>query len=161
MATSCVKVSVGNYIGIRYMLPALGKHLDYASLARFRFVLRQFLAFSAEQARAAGLEPQQHQLLLSLSGLRPDVPPTIGALANDLLIRHHSAVELVSRMEAKGLVRRDRVASDRRAVLVRLTPRGQKVLRQLAVAHRDELRKTGPALVAALEQVIAARETSS
>lgn len=139
----------------------MGDKLDYASLARFRFILRGFLAFSAGQARSAGLEPQQHQLLLSLSGLPPHVQPTIGALADELLIRHHSAVELVSRMEVKGLVRRDRAESDRRVVLVRATSRGKKVLRQLAVSHRDELRRTGPALVAALEQVLAARGTSS
>lgn len=133
---------------------------DYASLARFRLVLRRFLAFSAEQARATGLEPRQHQLLLSLSGLPPEVQPTIGALADDLLIRHHSAVELVSRMEKKGLVHRDRADDDRRVVLVRITPRGEKLLRRLALTHRDELRTTGPALVAALEQVLSARRTS-
>lgn len=133
--------------------------LDYASLARFRLILRRFLAFSAGQARAAGLEPRQHQLLLSLSGLPPEVQPTIGALADDLLIRHHSAVELVSRMEKKGLVHRDRADDDRRVVLVRITPRGKKLLRRLALAHRGELRTTGPALVAALEQVLSARST--
>ncbi|MCA9676370.1 MAG: winged helix-turn-helix transcriptional regulator [Kofleriaceae bacterium] len=127
---------------------------DYASLARFRFILRKFLAFSAKQARAAGLEPRQHQLLLSLSGLPADTPPTIGTVAEQLLIRHHSAVELVDRMEKKGLVRRVAADRDRRAVLVRITPRGRSLLRRLAVAHRDELRENGPALVAALERVL-------
>lgn len=135
----------------------MGDELDYGSLARFRYILRRFLAFSAAQARAAGLEPQQHQLLLALSGLPSDTPPTIGALAADLMVRHHSAVELVSRMEDKGLVRRRRAAADRRVVLISLTPRGRAILRQLALAHRAELRTTGPALVAALAEVLPAR----
>lgn len=137
----------------------MSDELDYVSLARFRFILRRFLAFSAGEARAAGLVPRQHQLLLSLSGLPPEVRPTIGALADDLLIRHHSAVELVSRMEKNGLVRRGRADDDRRVVLVRITPRGKKLLRRLARTHHDELLTTGPALIAALEQVLAAGST--
>jgi DNA-binding MarR family transcriptional regulator len=132
---------------------------DYASLARFRFLLRRFLAFSAAQARRVGLEPQQHQLLLSLAGLPPGTPPTIGTLAGELLLRHNSAVELVSRMEKNGLLRRRRAERDRRVALVEITPRGKGLLRRLARAHRDELRGTGPALVTALEQVLAARGT--
>lgn len=131
---------------------------DYASLARFRLVLRRFLAFSAEQARAAGLEPGQHQLLLSLRGMPPGTRPTIGALAKVLLIRHHSAVGLVSRMEKKGWIQREPDPDDRRAVLVRITPTGEQVLRRLALAHRDELRATGPALVSALDGVLHAQK---
>jgi DNA-binding MarR family transcriptional regulator len=134
--------------------------LDYESLARFRYILRRFLAFSAKQARAAGLEPQQHQLLLALSGLPLETDPTIGALADDLLIRHHSAVELVNRMEKKGLVRRERAGTDRRMALVKVTARGKKLLRRLALAHRDELRSAGPALVSALDQVLTGRSVS-
>lgn len=127
---------------------------EYASLARFRFILRRFLAFSAAEARAAGLEPRQHQLLLSLGALSPKVRPTIGALADQLMIRHHSAVELVSRMEKQGLVRRERDDDDRRVVLVRMERRGRHLLRRLSQAHRHELHTTGPALVAALEKVL-------
>jgi DNA-binding MarR family transcriptional regulator len=130
---------------------------DYPSLARFRFLLRRFLAFSAAQARGVGLEPQQHQLLLALAGLPAEKTPTIGTLADELLLRHHSAVGLVSRMEDKGLVRRRRAAGDRRVALVEITPRGRSLLQRLSLAHRDELRATGPALVAALEQALAAR----
>lgn len=138
---------------------AVDDDLDYASLARFRHILRRFLAFSASQARSAGLQPRQHQLLLALSGLSPDTQPTIGALADELLIRHHSAVELVSRMEEKGLVRKSRAASDRRVALVRITPRGRKLLRRMAVAHRAELRQAGPALVAALDRALSPQRT--
>lgn len=128
---------------------------DYASLAHFRFLLRRFLAFSAEKARAAGLEPRQHQLLLSLKGLPPDQAPTIKAIADHLLLRHHSAVELIDRMERNGLVTRRRDPRDRRVVLVDITARGEDLLRQLALDHRAELRTTGPALVAALDQALA------
>src|SRR2546427_13270702 len=95
---------------------------EYRALAEFRHALRRFLAFSAEAARTAGVEPQQHQLLLALRGLTDGVPATIGALAERLGVRHHSAVELVDRMEARGLVRRTRGGGDRRQVLVRLAP---------------------------------------
>ncbi len=130
-------------------------NIDYASLARFRFVLRRFLAFSAAQAHAAGIEPRQHQLLLSLSGLPSEIEPTIATLADDLMIRHHSAVELVNRMANNELVYRSRGGSDRRVVLVRITPKGRSILRQLSKAHQAELRQTGPALVLALERVLA------
>src|SRR5213593_3847001 len=95
---------------------------EYRALAEFRHALRRFLAFSAEAARAAGLEPRQHQLLLALRGLSEGAEPTVGALAEQLGIRHHSAVELVDRMEARALVKRARGVTDRRRVLVRLAP---------------------------------------
>ena len=129
---------------------------EYRALAEFRQTLRRFYTFSAEAARAGGLEPQQHQLLLLLRGLPGGAEATIGALAARLGIRHHSAVELVDRMEAHGLVRRARGASDRRRVLVRLAPRGHGLLLRLTLAHRAELRSTGPALVRALGQLVRA-----
>ncbi len=129
---------------------------EYRALARFRRTLRRFLAFSATHAHGAGIEPQQHQLLLALRGLAPGVAPTIGALAEALGVRHHSAVELVDRMEARGLVCRARGADDRRCVLVRFAPRGRVLLRRLTLAHRAELRSIGPALVQALGRVLRA-----
>ena len=132
---------------------------EYRALARFRSTLRRFLAFSAAHARDVGIEPQQHQLLLALSGLAPAVTPTIGVLAEQLGVRHHSAVELVDRMEARGLVARVRGADDRRRVLVRFAPRGRALLRRLTLAHRAELRSIGPALVQALGRVLRPRPT--
>lgn len=129
--------------------------VDYVALARFRFELRRFLHFSEVAAHAAGIEPQQHQLLLALRGLpTPDEPPTVGNIAAWLAIQHHSAVELVDRAVARGLVRRDHDARDRRRVLVQLTPGGQALLDKLSVAHRDELQSTAPALLAALQRVL-------
>jgi DNA-binding MarR family transcriptional regulator len=133
----------------------LGITLDeYRALAEFRRTLRRFLAFSAQAARVGGVEPQQHQLLLALQGLPASVEATIGALAEHLEIRHHSAVELVDRMEARGLVRRARRAKDLRQVLVQLTPRGRGLLLRLTLAHRAELRSVGPALVRTLGEVL-------
>ena len=125
---------------------------DYGELSRFRFQIRRFLHFSEEAARAEGLEPQQHQMLLAMAGLEEE--PTVGRLAEQLLIRHHSAVELLDRLEQRGLVERARDAADRRQVRAAITEAGWEKLRRLAGQHRAELRRTGPALVEALRAVI-------
>ena len=127
---------------------------DYRSLAEFRHQIRRFLHFSERAARRAGLEPTQHQLLLALKGLPQDVRPRIGEMAERLQIQHHSAVELVNRLETGGFVRRQRGRQDRREVLVQLTSRGEKILRQLSLCHQDELRSQGPALLSALERLL-------
>ena len=127
---------------------------DYRALAELRYQVRLFLRFSEEAARKLGLEPQQHQLMLAIKGLPPGLHPTIGTLAERMQIQHHSTVELVNRLSSRGLVRRSRAGEDRRQVLLDLTPMGEKVLRELSVGHKAELRSQGPALVAALEQVM-------
>ncbi len=124
---------------------------DYRSLAEVRYQIRRFLHFSEQAARATGIEPQQHQLLLAVRGLDQ---PSISVLAERLQIQHHSAVELVDRLAERGLVLRSRAPSDRRQVLVQLTPRGEAELEKLAACHMAELRENGPALVNALEAVI-------
>ena len=127
---------------------------DFQSLAELRYQIRCFLAFSEQAARAAGLEPKQHQLLLSLKGLPKGARPTIGELAERMQIQHHSAVELVNRLEAAGFVRRQRGSYDRREVLLKLTSRGERVLQNLSLHHRTELRSQGPELLAALRQLL-------
>ena len=94
-------------------------------------------------------------LLLSLKGLPPNVRPKIAEVAERLQIQHHSAVELVNRLEAGGFVRRQRGSEDRREVHLQLTPKGEKVLRELSLHHRSELRSQGPALLESLEQLVA------
>ena len=127
---------------------------DYVqALGEFRYRLRRFLNFSERAARAAGLEPQQHQALLAVKGL-PRGRATVGALAERLQIQHHSAVELVDRLEARRLVHRSRNSADRREVLVRLTSQGERLLGELSSPHRAELRSAGPALLRALRTVI-------
>lgn len=127
---------------------------DFESLAEFRHQIRRFLRFSERAARNAGLEPRQHQLLLALKGLPPNVRPKIVEIAERLQIQHHSAVELVDRLVDRGLVSRSRSPADRRQVLVHLTAHGEGELEKLAKCHLDELRNNGPALVEALEAVI-------
>ena len=123
---------------------------DYESLAELRYQVRRFLHFSEQAAREAGLEPRQHQLMLTLKGLPAGTRPRIGELAERLQIQHHSAVELVNRLAAGGHVRRRRGGEDRREVLLSLTSKGEKILRELSLHHKLELRTRGPALVAAL-----------
>jgi len=112
----------------------------YRALAEFRYQIRRFLAFSERAARRAGLEPRQHQLLLAVKGLPAGRLATIGEIAERLQVRHHSAVELVGRLAAAGLVRRRRHPADRRQVVVRLTARGEAVLADLSRHHAAELR---------------------
>jgi DNA-binding MarR family transcriptional regulator len=131
-------------------------HPDYESLAELRYQIRRFLHFSERAAKDAGLEPRQHQLMLALKGLPHGIRPRIGELAERLHIQHHSAVELVNRLASRGYVRRHRGGGDRREVLLTLTPKGEKVLRQLSLHHRAELRTQGPALVAALKRAMQA-----
>ncbi len=127
---------------------------DYQSLAELRYRIRRFLRFSEEAARKARIEPRQHQLLLAIKGLPPAEQPRIGVLAERLQIRHHSAVELANRLAKAGYVRRRRDQQDRREVSLGLTAKGEKLLRQLSLDHRSELRTAGPALMAALRQVL-------
>ncbi|HSF04237.1 MAG TPA: MarR family transcriptional regulator [Methylomirabilota bacterium] len=124
--------------------------VDYGTLAELRYHIRRFLRLREEAARAAGVEPQQYLLLLQVKGLERDRPVTIGALAERLQIRHHAAVQLVDRLVKRGMVRRQRVKLDRRGVVVEVVPRGEAVLRKLALYSLTELRTAGPALVSAL-----------
>jgi len=127
---------------------------EYQDLAEFRRRIRSFLHFSEEQVRAQGLEPQQHQLLLAIKGLPKGVSATIGELAARLLLKHHSAVELVDRLERRGYVARAASDADHRQVIVRLTVAGARVLRGLSLTHHQELEAAGPALAAALRRLM-------
>jgi DNA-binding MarR family transcriptional regulator len=127
---------------------------DYQALAEFRYQIRRFLHFSEQVVKKAGLERGQYQLMLAIKGMAAGVRPTIGELANRMQIRHHSAVELVNRLEAGGYVHRMRGQKDRREVLLALTAKGEKVLGELALHHHDEIRLAGPALVTALRRIM-------
>jgi DNA-binding MarR family transcriptional regulator len=133
---------------------------DYESLAELRYQIRRFVRFSERIARAAGLEPHQHQLMLALKGLPPQVRPRVRELAERLQIQHHSTVELVNRLAAGGYVNRERGGEDRREVLLSLTPKGEKVLKELSLHHRAELRTQGPIRIAACKRAIEPRGNS-
>jgi DNA-binding MarR family transcriptional regulator len=130
---------------------------EYRALAEFRYQIRRFLGFSEELVRAAGMEPQQHQLLLAVKGLPDGVTATIGELAERLQLKHHSTVELANRLEKLGYVARKAAQQDRRQVLVHLTRSGASILRKLSLAHHQELEVAGPRLAKALRSIAAER----
>jgi DNA-binding MarR family transcriptional regulator len=119
---------------------------DYARLLEFRTGLRRFLRWSEQQARAAGLTPAQHQLLLAVRGHGDPEGPTVGDVANYLLLRHHSAVELIDRAAGAGLVERRPDRSDQRQVRLVLTPDGAARLERLSALHVEEIARLGIAL---------------
>lgn len=115
-------------------------------LAALRHALREFLRFSQDAARAAGIPPQQHQALLAIKGYPEREYVTIGELAERLQVRHHSAVGLVDRLARRGLVRRVSVKEDRRRVHVSLTAKGETLIERLSEIHLAELREIRPKL---------------
>lgn len=117
---------------------------NYRDLLALRTALRTFLHWSEEKAHEAGLTPAQHQLMLAVRGHDGDEPPTIGDLADHLLLRHHSTVGLVDRAEEAKLVRRRRDDDDRRVVRVFLTAKGERLLESLAAQHLEELSRLQP-----------------
>jgi DNA-binding MarR family transcriptional regulator len=126
---------------------------EYRALADLRHQIRRFLNFSEAAARAAGVEPQQHQLLLVLKAVMPE-RPTIRVIAQRLQIQQNSAAELVKRSVERGLVKRTREREDRREASVGLTPTGERVLRGLSLAHRTELRSAAPTLLGAVHALV-------
>jgi DNA-binding MarR family transcriptional regulator len=115
--------------------------IDYKALAKFRYQLRVFLAFSEVAAQRQGLTPRQHQALLGIKGFVRPGPAAISDVARFLLIRHHSAVELISRIEKLGLVRRASDPTDARRVHLRLTARGEQKLQAISKMNLGELRR--------------------
>jgi DNA-binding MarR family transcriptional regulator len=136
------------------------KVLDYQALAEFRYQIRRFLHFSEQVVKQAGLERGQYQLMLAIKGMPVGIRPRIRELANRMQIRHHSAVELVNRLEKGGFVHRTRASADRREVLLVLTSKGEKVLAELARHHQEELRTAGPGLVTALRRIMHGEKNS-
>ncbi len=120
--------------------------VDYQALARFRYQLRLFLAFREAGAQKAGLTPQQHQALLGIKGFSGPGPASIGDIARFLLIKHHTAVELVNRMTKLGLLSRVDDADDGRRVLLQLTAKGERKLQALSSTHIQELQSVNRAL---------------
>jgi DNA-binding MarR family transcriptional regulator len=114
---------------------------EYQALARFRYALRVFVRFSEDAARAAGLTPAHHQLLLAIRGFAGDGPPSTSDLAELLQLRLHSVVELIGRAEAAGLVTRTADPLDARRQQFALSPAGAELLAELSAVHRDELRR--------------------
>ncbi len=127
---------------------------DFKAMAELRYQIRRFLRFSENAARQAGIEPQQHQLLLAVRGLPGNLKPTIGVLAERMQLQHHSTVELIDRLVDRGLLCRLRATDDRRQVLIKLTHDGEDFLKTLSLHHLQELQSTGPMFVKILQNLI-------
>jgi CheY-like chemotaxis protein len=127
----------------------------FRALAEWRYQIRRFLAFSEKAARSAGIEPQQHQLLLAIKGLPAGLLPTVGILAERMVVRPHTIVELVDRLALSGLIKRLPSKTDRRVVLLLLTSRAESTLRILCAEHRAQLEVAGPTLGRAIASVLA------
>jgi DNA-binding MarR family transcriptional regulator len=128
---------------------------QFEELLAFRVALRRFLSWSEEAAAAVGLTAAQHQLLVAVRGHPEPQGPTISDVARYLLVRHHSAVGLIDRVEALGLVRRHEDSDDQRAVRIRLTPLGRRRVEALTRTHLEELRRVEPALRTLLDDALA------
>jgi DNA-binding MarR family transcriptional regulator len=133
---------------------------EFRALAEFRYRIRIFLNGSEEAARNAELEPQQYLLLLALRGLPVGRDASIQELAERMQLRHHSVVELADRLERSKFLRRERSRTDRRQVILHLTPRGERILTRLAKQRIAELRTAAPALVRALTALIRSTRAS-
>jgi DNA-binding MarR family transcriptional regulator len=129
---------------------------DFKAMAELRYQIRKFLRFSDNAARQAGIEPQQHQLLLAIRGLPDAASPTIGVLAERMQLQHHSTVELVDRLVGRNFLCRLRSTNDRRQVLVKLTHDGEEFLQKLSLHHLEELQSAGPTFVKVLNSLIGA-----
>ena len=126
---------------------------EYALLAALRFALRSFMHFSESAAEGLGLTAQQYQAMLAMRGFPEDRDVTINDLAQQLLIKHNTAVGLVDRLDKQGLVARRPSPVDGRQVYLRLTAKGERMLERLASVHREELHRIGPQLEQLLQQI--------
>lgn len=127
---------------------------EYNALAEFRYQIRKFLRHMEDEVRTEGLNPQQYQVLLAIKGLPEDRTATVGVIAERMQVNHNSMVELLDRCEQRNLLRRSRSRSDRRQVVLEITPEGDEVLCKLARAARKELSSVGKILVRSIEELI-------
>jgi DNA-binding MarR family transcriptional regulator len=123
------------------------------NLAAFRYELRRFLQFSESRAEAAGLPPQQHQLLLQIAGAQEETEATVSYAADRLGLRHHTVVELSKRCEEAGLIHRNQDMNDRRCIRLELTVKGYRILRALSEDHARELYELAPRLIGTLSAI--------
>ncbi len=126
---------------------------DIESLAQFRYALRQFLRFSERASRQAGVSPQQHQLLMTIKGMRGRNWANVAEVAERLQVSHHAAVALVTRAQNLKLVRRAQGKEDRRTVQVSLTPKGEALIAELAELHHQELGRLSHILLKQLQSI--------
>lgn len=123
-------------------------------VAEFREALRRFLRRSERIARASGLTPQRHLLLLMIKGASDgSEQSTVTELAERLQLAQSTVTELVSRAEEAGLVEREQSPTDARVAHLRLTDEGERRLEKAftgLAAERDNLRAAFGSLDSAL-----------
>jgi DNA-binding MarR family transcriptional regulator len=127
---------------------------EYRALAELRYRIRHFIQEGDAAAQRANLEPQQYLMLLAIRGLPKGAVATIRTLAGRMALKHHSAVELIDRLESHRLVRRSRSDGDKREVCVSLLPRGSKLLERVARERLSELKSSGMALADAITALV-------
>jgi DNA-binding MarR family transcriptional regulator len=127
---------------------------EYRALAELRYRIRHFIQEGDAAAQRSNLEPQQYLMLLAIRGLPQGAIATIRTLAERMAVKHHSAVELIDRLESHGLVRRIRSHGDKREVRVSLLPRGSKLLERVARERLSELKASGVALADAITLLV-------
>lgn len=127
--------------------------VEYRQILDFRVAIRRFLEWSSQQAAAAGVTATQHQLLLAIRGMGEGAGITVGDVAETLLLRHHSAVELIDRAVDNGLVRKSQDPDDRRQVRVGLTRKGATALERITRGNLDELMRLAPKLTRMLREL--------
>jgi DNA-binding MarR family transcriptional regulator len=127
---------------------------EYRALAELRYRIRHFIQEGDAAAQRLNLEPQQYLMLLAIRGLPQGAIATIRTLAERMAVKHHSAVELIDRLESHGLVRRIRSHGDKREVRVSLLPRGSKLLERVARERLSELKASGVALADAITALV-------
>jgi DNA-binding MarR family transcriptional regulator len=130
-------------------------------LAEFRYRLRRFLSFSETASEAVGISAQQYQVLQVVAAIPAGQESSISYVAERMVVRHNSAVELVDRAEKAGLVRRVADQNDHRRSLVEITSRGAELLSQLVAQHLIEVEAEGPELVRTLQRLIGGRSGST
>ena len=139
----------------------VGATSKLAELAEFRYRLRRFLSFSEMASEAVGISAQQYQVLQVVAAVPTGQESSISYIAERMVVRHNSAVELVDRAEKAGLVRRVADESDHRRSLVEITSRGAEVLSQLVEQHLIEVEAEGPELARTLQRLIGVRSAST
>jgi DNA-binding MarR family transcriptional regulator len=133
---------------------------DYRALAELRYRIRHFIQEGDAAAQRYQLEPQQYLMLLAIRGLPQAAAATISTLAERMALKHHSAVELIDRLETHGLVRRSRSEGDKREVRVSLRPQGSKLLDRVARERLSELKASGAALANAITALVKRKHPS-
>jgi len=131
---------------------------DYAALGAFRHAMRKLLRFilrfSKELvATKAKLTTEQYDALLAIKGSSGANGVTVGEISEQLQVKHHTAVSLLDRLEARKLATRKRATADKRNVNVQLTKTGASLLARLAAIHHRELQQRTPEIIDALRRL--------